>query len=340
MARGIPDERLGELAADRAAGVPIKELLAKYGCGVEALYGAIRRAGLPTLPKPRKVEGLKADIVSRYLDAKQPPAQIGVDLGISEMAVYNALRRWGVLQDRWERTKSDATHSYFDGIGVEEGPTYFAGLIAGDGTLDSRDGNKCRIRLSLHERDADAVEAFAREVNVAVRRWTQPARPIEVGRTLPKSPTVGVTVFSRPIFDALVSHGITPRKSRTIRVSDALVNSRHFWRGYWDANGSVSPSVPGQRYSYPNTTLSTGSAALAEQAAAFIRQTVPEWAGGVKVIEPSAGRMGVSPYYEIRVRGRSTCPPLISHLYSDCRFAMRRKREAAERIITQWRPRS
>jgi hypothetical protein len=71
---------------------------------------------------------------------------------------------------------------------------------------------------------------------------------------------------NRIIGEFLISNGITPKKSLTLRVSERLAASPHFWRGAVDGDGTVTIS---KRYAQPQVFLSSSSFSFIMQFSEF-----------------------------------------------------------------------
>jgi hypothetical protein len=71
---------------------------------------------------------------------------------------------------------------------------------------------------------------------------------------------------NRTIGEFLISHGITPKKSLTLKVSERLAASPHFWRGAVDGDGTVAIS---KRYAQPQVFLTSSSFSFIMQFSEF-----------------------------------------------------------------------
>ena len=107
---------------------------------------------------------------------------------------------------------------------------YWLGFLSADGWIVTEKGVTRGVGFALHERDRQALEQYAQCVGF-------PGTPL---RTRKGSPLLQVKFTSPEMAADLVRHGVTPRKSRTIKwpgLPDELMS--HYVRGVFDGDGSV-----------------------------------------------------------------------------------------------------
>lgn len=124
-------------------------------------------------------------------------------------------------------------HNFFDIIDTEE-KAYFLGIMASDGNVSS-DRDCMEISLSGEE-DRALLERFkdALKYNGLIKN-----KSVKYPNAKPCS---RLSFTSKQIKNSLIMHGITPRKSLTLEFPVGLSRNltRHFIRGYFDGDGSVS----------------------------------------------------------------------------------------------------
>jgi len=132
---------------------------------------------------------------------------------------------------------------------------YWLGFIAADGNISG--GLYPRLTLKLQIGDLDHLRRFASFLGAP-----SPCVFTQTGRSKPQAK---VAKRSRELYDTLEEYGITPHKSKTLTVPALLSQSPHFWRGYFDGDGSV--------WTYRNTLymeLCNGTPEILEQWCAFV----------------------------------------------------------------------
>lgn len=126
---------------------------------------------------------------------------------------------------RWDR-------DYFRDINTEQ-KAYWLGLCFGDGGLRPRKGTTA-FGICLRESDSYLLRQFAADVRFTGNFYREP------GSTNNAENTIGFRVFGETELSALVALMGTGRKI-TRRVPELRTDlERHFWRGLFDADGSVS----------------------------------------------------------------------------------------------------
>lgn len=127
---------------------------------------------------------------------------------------------------------------YFDSIDRED-KAYFLGLLFADGYVNVKYN---RIRLALMEEDKDILEIF--------RQKLEYSRPIKFCKTSEQhydsfkhKDTYDLVIDSKYMREQVESLGCTQAKSFTLKFPDWLVDlelKRHFIRGFYDGNGSIT----------------------------------------------------------------------------------------------------
>lgn len=208
----------------------------------------------------------------------------------------------------------------------EEG-RYWVGFFAADGCFTigtSSAGTQYKhLLFSLHERDAAAVHRFAEylESEYSVKN----AKPRQMAFT-PTNQTTTMTltsITSENLWDDLHTLGVTKDKTKHTRVVDKLAQSRDFWRGVCDGDGTVSV-VRNRGIEYPTITL-CGNYSLMEQFQAFVQQEI-----GVTAKIGSARSI-----FRVGLTG-APARDLIEILYKDAVWALPRKNEKAL-LCMQWK---
>jgi predicted DNA-binding protein YlxM (UPF0122 family) len=149
--------------------------------------------------------------------------------------IYLLLRQKGVkLRPRIEAVnKALTTHSfnvnYFDVIDTEE-KAYWLGFIMADGCVYNK-GSTDYYTFSI------GLKASDKHHLLKLKDALNSSHPISVdSRDLSR-----YVINSKKLCEALMKHGIVPRKSNKELVPPQMRNEllRHFWRGYFDGDGSL-----------------------------------------------------------------------------------------------------
>lgn len=306
------ENRVLELNAQGIAG---REIVRRMDSVIhyETVRNILRRNGL-VLKKPKHncLKGLEQIILKMYSEGYSQ-IRISKELGLHQGTVQRFLSDNVKTRSRIDQLllKSPYKHNCFDALGSDPTANYFAGFLATDGCLDSLKKGSYRVRFSLKSTDVEMVEKMAEFIGgkVSFDQRKQSGRPTTYAAS--------THAYSKQMFDALVSHGITPRKSNTIKVSDQLAACRHFWRGAFDGDGCFY-----ERGGHISSLFCSGSLKFISQFRDFLKPYIPNWTGNIqteKINKPNRNNL-----YRFSLGYKSTT--LLSEiLYSDCQQYLARK---------------
>lgn len=190
--------------------------------------------------------------------------------------------------------------SFFKEV-TTESQAYFLGLLSADGNISM---DLTRIEIQLLVEDKSVLEKFQEAIGgtssrLALRDYNK------------RKPMYRLALSSKRMVSDLVSWGITPRKTHTLKIEREISPSliKHFLRGLWDGDGHIGEKQFG---------LLTASVAFADQ--------IQEWFYSSTGID--------FPYFLKKVRGNSyPCfqraslkhAPLLRFMYKDSTYFMERK---------------
>lgn len=162
---------------------------------------------------------------------------------VSLNRVITFCRKHGIKGQPKKYSKYKYNNNFFKTIDTEA-KSYYLGLIAADGCIVTKKDELSCLELSFTEEDSDILYPF--------RDLVAPNSPIKTYNYL-KSGVYGtykprciLRIFSRDIMLDLISLGITPRKSLTLKpmIHNVPINlQHHFIRGYFDADGCITKSI-------------------------------------------------------------------------------------------------
>lgn len=134
-----------------------------------------------------------------------------------------------------DKKKNSCEDRYFETIDSEE-KAYWLGFLAADGCV--RDGRQKSVILKLADKDKDHLCKFRDAVKSNAMLYTE----IHTGKYHQELVNNKVVISSIPMARDLERHGITPRKTFTLRYPVQSLSpelNKHFIRGYFDGDGSV-----------------------------------------------------------------------------------------------------
>ncbi len=251
-------------------------------------------------------------IIALYQEGVDAP-EIGRRFECHSSMIYYVLEHSGI--NRREQVACD-NPGYFDVIDTPD-KAYWLGFIAADGCISNTGRGYLRLQIKLARKD--------REHLVTLHKALKANRPIQdneqwsLGK---KRPYSTLAVSSPRLTQALMSHGIIPRKTDVLEPWNGPAHLiPHYWRGLVDGDGSVTLSDKGVWVGF------TGSEALVR---AFLH-----WAHAVcgTNSQPRRGTMGNQRYWTTQVGGTVGVLRLLAALYDDAPVALARKRALADLAV-------
>jgi hypothetical protein len=228
----VRSERDNLIAALYEEGIPVADIAERAAVCVKTVRNVARRLGLAARnpPQPARNEA----IVQSYR-AGEPVARIAGRYSVSRPYVRAVAARAGVPARRGWRRRYPLNEAAFDR------PTpigwWLIGLLAADGSINAPEN---RISLCQSMKDADVLYAFYEYLGCPERPLTMLNLSDEARATQwPRRPAAEARVFSRRLVKALGRHGVVPRKTASMRLSEQASQLAAVWLGVLDGDGSV-----------------------------------------------------------------------------------------------------
>ena len=218
-------------------------------------------------------------------------------------------------------TKSKMNEAVFNDSSMEA--HYWAGLIAADGCLSVKKGkykNYPLVIIYLVGEDGKHIQRLLDFLESDKKLFKQ---KVYSNWAKPNQVNIGTAFWSEHVWNWLHGHGITERKSMTLKTSDLMANSPDFWRGIIDGDGTVN-FARNRGIDYPHIGLG-GSEDLVKQFQVFINKHLG--------ILPKIGTC--RSIYRIAINGQPA-QDLIRLLYNRPGPALPRKASAAKACL-EWK---
>jgi len=225
--------------------------------------------------------------------------------------------------------RQEVNQAFFDSWTPEM--AWVLGVIATDGCLraphvDPRTGLRTGGLVAITQKEPEILEKVLSSMGATARIHFRPAR--QFGSVLAGAVHY-VHIHDKSVFDALVRLGLTPRKSRTLVFPEAPAPVlRHFIRGCWDGDGSISV----------NTRANGLVCSFVSASKAFMMSLVEHLrANGIDVYRVYAGRQPRGgAIYQIKLTGQRALR-LCHWMYANVPdgLALSRKRDAFERVAVK-----
>ena len=168
---------------------------------------------------------LADSLISYYLNNKSLSI-CSEKFKISPSAIYNFLKYSNIYTSK----KYQIEESFFNKIDTRS-KAYIYGWLLSDGSMNDKSTSK-QIRLKIT--DIDILNKIKSELNYGQNLY-------ETNCKLSKKETKLLVISSSIMFNDLVNHGCTPRKSFTKKFPTSFPDSLipDFIRGYFEGNGSI-----------------------------------------------------------------------------------------------------
>lgn len=148
--------------------------------------------------------------------------------GLTDKQIRNKARSLGIKKTR------EFNDKYFEIISTKE-RAYFLGLIYADGYIT----DYSELGISLHFDDKYILEVLNEQLG-NVHNIKERIRKNSYNGYDYTSHTADLRIYSKPLCDDLIKHGIMPRKTKSNifpLIEDNLFS--HFLRGYFDGDGCI-----------------------------------------------------------------------------------------------------
>lgn len=302
-------------------GDPIEEIASDEDVDRKTVRNVARGAGLP-LRNPRRSER-NARIVSGYQEGRRVK-ELAESEGCSSSYVSHLLSEAGVPR-RPDRRLYPIDETAFD----DPDPTgwWLIGLLAADGCVNER---RHMISLSQRGEDKDVLEAFLRYVGSGGRPLTELRFRGGGGWHRPDGRYFEARVFSKRLCEAVGRHGVVPRKSRTLKLSDEAASNAEVWLGLLDGDGSLGVAMQRGR---PRIDF-FGTRAVMEQCSGFWGSKLTLTTGRNPAVSSHVGGL-----WKVSVHGANAARAARLML-STSPVSMKRKRRSLEAIARADRPTS
>jgi hypothetical protein len=217
-------------------------------------------------------------------------------------------------------------HDAFASPETDPEAAYWAGFLMADGCI-SENGyhGSPHVILQLSATDIGHIRSFQQFVGSTLHT-IRDIEPKTNRHNFKSGRCARIDLVSKQMVADLARHGVTPKKTHTAKVSDALAFNRDFWRGVIDGDGNIRLAEHRKGCKPQPIIQMTGSLPLTTQFAAFAIHI----AGGKTRPCKSRGSYNIALYCGVAVR-------LITALYSDCTVALPRKLAKAQEVLSRFK---
>lgn len=301
-----PPETEAQIIALYGQGVTWREIMEQTGVTEHTVSAVIKRNGAEIGRKKSLAPDDWERIVTLYQNGVDAP-ELGRQFGCDSSMIYYVLEHRGV--ERRQQVACD-NPGYFDEIDTPD-KAYWLGFIGADGCVTGFTGGYPRLVIKLARKDRDHLTILHKALKA-----NRPIRDFEDMSLGELRPYSALTVYSPPLVAGLGRHGITPRKSSTLRPWDGPAHLMpHYWRGLVDGDGHIHINERGVFMGLAGSKFVTGTFA------AWVNDLI----GSHVNARPTQGQV-----WTVQVGGTVGILSLLRALYDDAPVALARKKALAD----------
>lgn len=272
----------------------ITQIAKETGHGRSTITEWVKKFQLRNLRDPYRA---KSWLQQKYCQENQQVERIAAECNVSRSVITSWVVKHNLKRRHWGSYDLDV--AYFDEINTQD-KAYWLGFIAADGCVINRPAKRL-LTITLAKKDESHL--------VKLSECVGSNKPIHQR----KDGAVQLDLCSDHMVRSLIKHGIVERKSKVLkapRLSEDLV--RHWIRGYFDGDGSISRCLDGH---------TRGQFFGTSDVITFVASNIPANCGCNKV---AAG-------YACGFGGRNVVDKMRFYLYNEANLFLARKRQVFDR---------
>lgn len=208
------------------------------------------------MPGRRFTDEIEQEVVEKYKSG-MGTVVLGREYGVSANVIRAAVIRNGLTPrtraDAYELLSPSVKHELMRGMSLSPQAAYWIGFIVADGCVTRGKHGSWRTCIKLILSDISHLEKL--------KNYLEAETNLHISKN-----TVTLSIPSNILAENLMEHGITPRKSLTVKAPDYLKYNRDFWRGVIDGDGCIDAKRK-------RITLISGSRDLINQFCDFVKVT-------------------------------------------------------------------
>lgn len=247
------DINIQDLIQDYKSGKSTTYICEKYKVSFWMFYNLLKKNNINKRLKfsGYNLENLNLQDILQQYNSGLSASKIAKQLGCSHTLVLDFLDKNNVLKtpkNQLIRKYKDIEENYFDNVDTEE-KAYFLGLLYADGCVSKF--YSC-FEIGLQEEDRHILEKLSLSImHKDILKFIDRSKCSRKNQWR-------LRVSNKHMCNSLKKIGCTPKKSLTLKFPEFLDGEliRHFIRGYFDGDGSISCNK-NQNYGYKFKITST-----------------------------------------------------------------------------------
>lgn len=316
--RAFTTEQVKEVCEMYTSGQSSGEIARKFGIWDTTVRDCLRKSGVEIRNKKWTSNEWQKEVAELYTAGFSCP-EIAEHVNRHVATVWRVVQKMGVAirPPEQHHRKDFLKEDVFDTLTPES--AYWIGMLMADGCVGATSAS-FTVTLSLHSRDLDHVLAF--------RKFLGSVCAVKVHES-GGSPMATFVVTSKRLGESLSRYGVVPRKSLIAVARGGVENSRDFWRGVIDGDGSLGIYArKNLELPVPVLSLVSMSREFVEQFSSFLHARGLGGKNKILAYPTPSGRNR----YDLRLGG-SAAIDAISYLYVDAAVVLARKAKLASRVM-------
>ena len=182
-------------------------------------------------------------LFTEFIERNRSADDIGDECNVTNVTIRWWARKYGFRRRRWG--SKNLNELFFDKITTER-QAYWLGFLAADGSVQNKPGKRL-LSVVLAAKDRIHLELFRDHIDSEHNIYHY-ERDHECNGYNFHSEVVQLDLASSRLVEGLIKNGIVPNKTETLQAPKLLQRLiRHWIRGYFDGDGSVSISKVGRK---------------------------------------------------------------------------------------------
>lgn len=252
--------------------------------------------------------------LQRQFDEKKQAIAIAKICGVSDSTICYWATKLGVIKNPHRRMSArtrELNVDYFEVIDTEH-KAYWLGFIVADGCITRTDTKypPNRLHICLKDDDKEHLILFNKDIGGGYEPKT---KLIENKKRNFESYVSEIKINSKPFVHNLMTHGIKVKKTGTEHIPNTIPKNllRHFIRGYFDGDGSITIKK--------SFRICSASIIILEQIVDIFKS---ETGIELKVYQDKKSK---KPFYTIDSNSRTNNKAALDYMYKDATIFLKRK---------------
>lgn len=239
----------------------------------------------------------------------------------SKSYIERVIRKIGISRGQGRgRYNKTLIHDYFKDID-NENKAYILGYVYADGSINDK-----TLRLECTYKDVEILEFIKKEINpnAEIHRYTRKGR----------NDTAVLYVSSIDIVNDLKNLGLIKNKqSKDIPIPSLKQNlMRHFIRGYFDGDGSITHNISTSGVKVPRISICT-TKCFGDQLESILKDSSVITKPENNLIDMSRYGMNI---YHLRISRISEIKSFYDYVYTNTEFFLKRKEEKMRAFLSNF----